>query len=100
MLHAAPGRPETAYLGNNPTPDKRAAVTDQLALDRPLCSTRPEYMYTRAQLAAAPAELVIGCLHVDGLTGEMPSAINAPSGCRFHTRCPVATSACVDRTPP
>ncbi|QMW66237.1 ABC transporter permease [Mumia sp. ZJ1417] len=36
MLHAAPGGPETAYLGNNPTPEKRAAVLEQLGLDRPL----------------------------------------------------------------
>ncbi|WP_110240466.1 ABC transporter permease [Nocardioides gilvus] len=36
MLHAAPGGPETAYLGNNPTPEKRAAVLAQLGLDRPL----------------------------------------------------------------
>lgn len=36
MLHAAPGGPETAYLGTNPTPEKRAAVMEQLGLDRPL----------------------------------------------------------------
>lgn len=36
MLHATPGGPENAYLGNNPTPEKRAAVMAQLGLDRPL----------------------------------------------------------------
>lgn len=36
MLHAAPGGPETAYLGTNPTPEKRAAVMRQLGLDQPL----------------------------------------------------------------
>lgn len=36
MLHATPGGPENAYLGTNPTPEKRAAVMEQLGLDRPL----------------------------------------------------------------
>ena len=36
MLHATPGGPENAYLGNNPTPEKREAVMAQLGLDRPL----------------------------------------------------------------
>lgn len=36
MLHAMPGGPELAYLGTNPTPEKRAAVMEQLGLDKPL----------------------------------------------------------------
>lgn len=62
--------------------------------------TRPEHPYTRALLAAAPTELVIGRLHGDGLTGEVPSAIDVPTGCRFHTRCPLATSECTTTIPP
>ena len=33
------------------------------------------------------------------LTGEIPSAVNPPSGCRFHTRCPYATKECETEVP-
>ncbi|MGI8678361.1 MAG: ABC transporter ATP-binding protein [Jatrophihabitans sp.] len=34
------------------------------------------------------------------LVGELPSAINPPPGCRFHTRCPWATELCIQLEPP
>ena len=33
------------------------------------------------------------------LTGEIPSALNPPSGCTFHTRCPVARPNCSTNVP-
>lgn len=33
------------------------------------------------------------------LHGEIPSAVNPPSGCRFHTRCPYATNQCSSEVP-
>ena len=53
----------------------------------------PRHPYTEALLAANPdirAEVSV----MKGLKGAVPDPANPPEGCRFHTRCPVATPAC------
>jgi peptide/nickel transport system ATP-binding protein len=63
---------------------------------------RPAHPYTRGLLDSAPvADPVAEKAKVrEGVTGELPSAIHPPSGCRFRTRCPRAQAICADEEPP
>lgn len=60
----------------------------------------PSHPYTKALLAAAPRPdpEVRDQVRV-GLTGDIPSPINPPPGCRFHTRCPLAREVCRTTVP-
>ncbi len=63
---------------------------------------RPAHPYTKGLLDSAPvADPEAEKAKVsEGVTGELPSAIHPPSGCRFRTRCPRAQSLCADAEPP
>ena len=63
--------------------------------------TQPAHPYTRALVEAIPGE------HrrrdaggrAPGITGELPSPVNPPAGCPFHTRCPFVMDVCRTRMP-
>ena len=62
----------------------------------------PQHPYTRGLIDTIPvADPVIEKAKAKlGVRGELPSAINPPSGCRFRTRCPIAQEICATVEPP
>jgi peptide/nickel transport system ATP-binding protein len=95
-------------------------ITHDLALSRHICDriavmylgkvvelgdteaiiTRPLHPYTQALIAAVPSPNPSSKRLGEVISGEIPSPINPPSGCRFHTRCPFAHTRCIDVDPP
>jgi oligopeptide transport system ATP-binding protein len=63
---------------------------------------KPLHPYTRALISASqltlPEDAEAGAKQII-LSGEMPSPINPPSGCRFHTRCEEASEICSKEVP-
>ncbi|MFF3024328.1 ABC transporter ATP-binding protein [Gottfriedia sp. NPDC057948] len=59
----------------------------------------PQHPYTRALLSAIPVPNPVHQRERIMLTGDVPSPINPPSGCRFHTRCPFAIDICKTQAP-
>jgi len=55
--------------------------------------------YTRGLLQAQPALRGPRTKQRPALAGELPSALAIPSGCRFHTRCPLAEPICREVEP-
>ena len=66
--------------------------------------SQPLHPYTRALIAAVPSD------HPSRRSrdqkeraralGDLPSPLNPPTGCRFHTRCPLAMQVCREQEPP
>ncbi|MBI3214402.1 MAG: ATP-binding cassette domain-containing protein [Mycobacterium sp.] len=61
---------------------------------------RPDHPYTAALMSAAPKLDAAQRKEKIILTGEIPSPLNPPSGCRFRTRCVKATDICASTRPP
>jgi len=60
---------------------------------------RPKHPYTRALISAIPEPVPGGRRRRQILEGDVPSPIDPPSGCPFHTRCPHVQQKCRE-TPP
>ena len=58
----------------------------------------PLHPYTQALIAAVPVPDP-SYRRGDVISGEIPSPVNPPSGCRFHTRCPFAFERCTTEEP-
>lgn len=60
---------------------------------------RPRHPYTEALLSANPVPDPDAVLDRVQVSGEVPSLMNRPSGCEFHTRCPYARDICTTEVP-
>jgi len=62
--------------------------------------SNPLHPYTQALLAAIPVpDPDAGKAEIRRLSGDVPTPLNPPSGCRFHTRCTYATEQCKTEEP-
>ena len=76
------------YLG------KIVEIADRASLFR-----RQRHPYTRCLLSAVPVPDPAAARDRIILSGDVPSPINPPSGCRFHTRCPYVFERCRTEEP-
>jgi peptide/nickel transport system ATP-binding protein len=69
--------------------------------ERDAIYAKPQHPYTQALLDAAPVPdpKIERARAPRALKGEIPSPLNPPTGCVFHTRCPIAGEECRIQVP-
>ena len=88
VIRRVTGRTAVMYLGQIV---EEAATRELFAA--------PAHPYSAALLSTNPAVDPRKRFERIVLQGEIPSAVNPPGGCRFHTRCPVAQERCTTDPP-
>ena len=61
--------------------------------------SHPQHPYTKALFNSIPSLAINSVEELETIEGNVPSAINPPEGCRFHTRCPFVTDRCKTEEP-
>lgn len=89
VVHHMSNRVAVMYLG------KLVEVAD-----RDTIYNSPKHPYTYHLMAAIPVPDPEFQKEEVLLTGDVPSPVNIPPGCRFHPRCPYATKKCKGKEPP
>jgi oligopeptide/dipeptide ABC transporter ATP-binding protein len=65
----------------------------------PILFSRPRHPYTHALLSGIPIPETSRRSRRIVLQGDVPSPLNPPEGCRFHTRCPFVIDRCREEEP-
>jgi oligopeptide/dipeptide ABC transporter ATP-binding protein len=88
VVHYMSDRIIVMYLGK---------IVEQGPADALFCA--PVHPYTKALFNALPSLEMNSLDDLETIEGNVPSAIDPPSGCRFHTRCPFGMPVCMQEEP-